>query len=172
MAYLLYSTWCRAREDRSPDVIPVLALGIGSQLPDIVDKPLAWWFAVLPTGRTLGHSLLVAVPILLALWWVADSRDPVVALGFGWISHLIGDAIPTVAVGDWTYALFLLWPVLSTPPPSIEQSVTAHVRGIEPTAPFFLELLLVAVALYAWRRDEYPGIVGLSSPEIPPDRPD
>lgn len=167
-AYLLYSAWCHARDGRPPEAIPLLALGLGSQIPDLIDKPLAWWFAVLPTGRSLGHSLLVAVPILLVLWWVIESRESVLALGFGWISHALGDAVPSIAAGDWSYASFLLWPLLSIPPPGIEQSVSAHVREIEPTARFLAELLLVAAALYAWRRDGYPG---RASRETAPDRP-
>ena len=38
----------------------MLALAIGTQLPDLIDKPLTYQFAVLPSGRSLGHSLFFA----------------------------------------------------------------------------------------------------------------
>lgn len=164
VAYLLYSAWCYTREGRPPEAIPVLAVGIGSQLPDLVDKPLAWWLHVLPTGRTLAHSLVVALPIIGVLWWVLDgSRDSVAAFGVGWISHSIVDVVPSVVAGEWSYALFPFWPVLSTPPYRTEQSFAAHLLGIEPTAQLFVELVAVLVALAAWRRDGYPGLEVLRS---------
>lgn len=159
VAYLLYSATSHARRDRTPDPVPAVAVGVGSQIPDLVDKPLAWWFSVLPTGRTFAHSLLVAVPIVLVLWWAFDgSRDVVVALGVGWVSHTLVDVVPSLATGDWASARFPFWPVLSVPAYEAEQTLTAHLLGLDPNVQFVVELGVVLLALAVWRRDGYPGL--------------
>ena len=90
---------------------------MGTQLPDLVDKPLAWTVPVLPTGRSLAHSFLVALPILAILWAVADDSRPAVgALSIGWVSHSLADLFPDLLATDWPYTVFVFWPVMSTPP--------------------------------------------------------
>jgi hypothetical protein len=63
LGYLLYSPFARARFGRPPTDRATLLLAFGTQLPDLVDKPLAWRLDVLPAGRTLGHSLLSVVAV-------------------------------------------------------------------------------------------------------------
>ena len=52
LGYLLHSPLARARFGRPPTDRATLLLVIGTQLPDLVDKPLAWWLGVLPAGRS------------------------------------------------------------------------------------------------------------------------
>ena len=54
--YLLYLL-VRPRAWRNGDRFAVIVLMIGTQVPDIVDKPLAWWFGVLPSGVVSGVSV-------------------------------------------------------------------------------------------------------------------
>jgi hypothetical protein len=105
--------------------VELLAVVVGTQLPDLVDKPLAWWLGVLPAGRSLAHSLFVAVPLALVVLSVAWYRGyPMagVAFGVGYASHLVGDSY--VALYYWRPAefAFLFWPVL--PPYPYEEAVS------------------------------------------------
>lgn len=113
--YLLYSAWTRARHRVRPDDAGVIVLAVASQLPDLVDKPLAWGVHVLPGGRTLAHSLTVAVPLIAGVYAVADRRGtPSLGLAFavGYLSHLLGDAVSTVLFGRIVDLDFLLWPII------------------------------------------------------------
>ncbi|WP_324759930.1 metal-dependent hydrolase [Haloarcula sp. GH36] len=93
----------------------LLALLAGTQLPDIVDKPLAWWVHLLPSGRSLAHSLLFAVPAVVlvtvvARWYGHGELGPAFALGYA--SHLLGDIYVELWYWRTEELTFLLWPVL------------------------------------------------------------
>ncbi|KAA9396481.1 metal-dependent hydrolase [Haloarcula sp. CBA1130] len=97
----------------------LVAVLIGTQLADVVDKPLAWWFAAIPSGRSLGHSLLIAVPLsvaVIAAAWYHSHPEVGVAFGLGYASHLLGDTY--VALYYWRVEefTFLLWPLLPAYP--------------------------------------------------------
>lgn len=156
VGYLLYSGWRRLRGEGRPSGIAAVAVAVGAVLPDLVDKPLAWWFVVLPTGRTLAHSLLFVVPVVGVLWWVAGDRhaDAVSATALGWLSHLAADGIGASPA----YLGYLLWPATTTPPYPTEQSFSAHVAEIEMTPFFLAQLGLVALAGVVWHRDGRPGL--------------
>lgn len=160
LGYLLYTGILALRDDGQPRGVPVLALGIGTQVPDLVDKPLAWYLHVLPYGRTLAHSLFVAVPLLLVVGWYADRKgkhEVGVAFAVGYLSHLLGDAFAPLVTGEWTYLGFLVWPL--QPPPERElEGVVAHLMSIEGTATFLFGLLLTAIALLQWNEHGRPGL--------------
>lgn len=97
----------------------LIAVLVGTQFADVVDKPLAWWFGVIPSGRSLAHSLLVAVPLsmlVLAVAWHRSHPEIGTAFGLGYASHLVGDTY--VAFYYWrpTEFSFLLWPLLPAYP--------------------------------------------------------
>jgi len=97
----------------------LIAVVVGTQLPDLVDKPLAWWFSVLPSGRSLAHSLLIAVPLsvlVLGVAWYLTHPEVGFAFGVGYASHLLGDSY--VALYYWRPEEFtyLLWPLLPAYP--------------------------------------------------------
>ncbi|MEF8774489.1 MAG: metal-dependent hydrolase [Halobacteriales archaeon] len=163
VAYLVYSGLRRAAGRPAPSTVGALAVALGAQASDVIDKPLAWTFAVLESGRSLGHSLFVIVPAVALLWWVLGDDHPVAVAGFGvgWLSHPFADAVYSVAVWEPASLAYFVWPLAEMPPPSIGQSFLAHLLALEPDPLFLLEWLLVAAALVVWRADGYPGLAAV-----------
>lgn len=125
--YLVYAGYTWARYRRAPSGWPVLALALATQFPDVVDKPLAYWFAVLPEGRSLAHSLVVVVPlwmILLAYARLYRRGELGSAFVIGYATHLLGDGYGALVAGRFGEVTFLLWPVL--PAPDYEAASFAH----------------------------------------------
>lgn len=159
VGYLLYSFSTRARFDGRPTTLPTVVLLVATQIPDLLDKPLAWYGGVLPTGRSLGHSLLVLVPLCATVYWLARRRRRAelgIAFGLGAISHTLVDSVP--ALWSETGAGYLLYPVVPVEPykegaPSIAELLAGSVG--DPW--FLLEFVLAAAALVAWHRDGRPG---------------
>jgi hypothetical protein len=56
VAYLLVSWGRRIRGDSPVTAGTMLALAVASQLPDLLDKPLAWVFALPSADCRLGSS--------------------------------------------------------------------------------------------------------------------
>lgn len=161
VGYLLYTLYCRVRLGWRPQGLPVIALGLGTQLPDLVDKPLAWNLSVLPNGRSLAHSLLVAGIVILALQIIAIrlERQPLVtALGLGYVSHLFADALYPALEGEFYYLGFLGWPIV--PPVEYEgsESILAHLLAAEVTPTFVFETALALATIGLWYRHGLPGL--------------
>ena len=164
--YLLYAgyRWGAARQ--APRDWPVVALAIGTQFPDLVDKPLAYWFGVLPGGRSLAHSVLVFLPIaviLLVLAWNYRRTEIGVAFAIGWGSHLVGDSMHALRLGTYGQLSFLLWPAL--PAPDYEtmsfivhaRLLVSELRRLDGTTllapgedPFVLGLWLAGLVFLLW----------------------
>lgn len=163
VGYLLATGWHRRQSGTPLGPTAAVLAGMAALLPDFVDKPLAWWVGVLPTGRSLAHSLLFGAVLLGGVWWVTSRRRRQtlgVVFAIGYCSHLAGDAIyPTIAgnVGELT---FLFWPLVALPDPEIGTSVWAHVLAASPVRVGF-ELLLFGVAVAVWAREGYPGRAAL-----------
>ena len=117
--------------------LPSLELGavafVGSQCPDIVDKPLALEVGLLPTGRVGVHSLPIAVPvwILVLLYaWTTERVHGGVVFVIAYASHLLADNYVALAAGR--IPSDLLWPLASpVPRPTIPywagpQSINVH----------------------------------------------
>ena len=90
---------------------------LGSLLPDLIDKPLAWFFLhdyLDGNGHVYGHTLLavlvVFLPGLLLLVFRSDPR--ILATGVAMLSHLAVD--PTNHSPET-----LLWPLLGTDFPQV-----------------------------------------------------
>ena len=84
---------------------------VGSQFPDIIDKPLALELGLLPTGRVGMHSLPVAVPVwaLVMLYsWKTDRARAGSAFVIAYASHLLADNHTALAGGRIPSDLF--WP--------------------------------------------------------------
>ncbi len=162
IGYILYAVSTRLRFDEEPTDVPVLVVLFGSLFPDLVDKPLAWYVGILPTGRTLAHSLLVLVPLCTVVYLVSRYYDRVeygIAFAIGALSHSLVDALPVLwddeATGD-----FLLWPYWSVElydesgPPTVTELLVESL-----SQPYFLsEFVLLAIALVLWRGHGYPGL--------------
>lgn len=114
VAYLLV----RPRAWWEADRITLGALVLGTQLPDLVDKPLAWVFAVLPSGRSFAHSLFFAAA-LAAVAVYAGRRyqrlDASFALVFGDLTHLALDAWEPYSLHQYRQLGFLFWPLTPSP---------------------------------------------------------
>ncbi|WP_256393215.1 metal-dependent hydrolase [Natronoarchaeum rubrum] len=161
VGYLLYAAIARGRTDSRPASGAAVWLALGTQAPDLVDKPLAWTAGVLPTGRTLAHALPIVLPFLAATYALAGRRghtEWAFAFGLGYLAHVFADAVPSLAWGDPAYARFLLWPLLSVPPYDETQSFLAHLTGIDLTGYFTAQLVLTAIAAAVWWRDGLPGL--------------
>ncbi|MDT3435489.1 hypothetical protein KZ498_11520 [Haloarcula sp. 1CSR25-25] len=98
----------------------VLLLLVATQLPDVIDKPLAWTFAILPSGRMLAHSLVVSLPILTEVVLLAAHRGfgrYAVVFSAGYLSHIAGDFYPILRLGtDYYFFPNLFWPLLAANP--------------------------------------------------------
>jgi len=164
--YLLYSAYTRLRTGESPADVPALVALFGTQLPDLIDKPLAWSLSVLPTGRSLAHSLVVAAPVLAVVWFLTarrDARPLAAALGVGWVSHSFTDALYPLLAGKFDEVTFLAWPLLPLPAYEVDGSFAAHFALISPSPTFLFELLLVVLASVAWHADGHPGLATVRS---------
>lgn len=167
VAYLSYVALVRTRgREQIPGA--VVAVAVGAAVPDLVDKPLAWTVAVLPSGRSLAHSLLVAGAVLAVAYAVARERDrvtPVLGLAVGWLSHLFVDLGPTVVfgllagdTGQLRWTTYLVWPLLPPPQYPNDESLLGHVESLA-AEPYLLgQVGLFVVAVAVWVRSGTPGV--------------
>lgn len=167
VGYLLYSLYSRRRRGHAPTNVTTLVLAFGTQFPDLIDKPLAWTVPLLPTGRSLAHSLLTALAVI-ALVRVAMRRrghtEYAVAFGIGYLSHLAADALHPLLNGEFVYLSYLAWPLLPLPGYDTQTSILAHFLTFEFDPFTIFEFGLVALALLVWWADDAPGIRTLVSP--------
>lgn len=115
VAYLVYSVFSRTRFDAPPRAGSALVVALASQSPDLVDKPLAWTIALLPSGRSLAHSLFFAglgILVVRALGRRYNRPTLAVAFGIGYLSHLLTDALHPLWIGDYASLAYLVWPLL------------------------------------------------------------
>ena len=144
LAALPLLAYAGIRYRRLPRGHTLLLVLLATQLPDLIDKPLAWTFGVIPSGRMLAHSLVIAVPLLTLGCVLAVRR------GFGragglfamaYLSHLVGDFYQIFWQGS-EYYFFpnLFWPLLAANPDH-RPSFAAH-------APPTLGELLLPLGLF------------------------
>ena len=169
VAYLLYSLYSRGRFRRPPRPEPALAVVVGSQFADLVDKPLAWGLGVLPGGRTLAHSLLFAAGLIVIVYAAAFVRGRVetaTAFVIAHLSHLLADLPPRLFLGYPFGSEFLLWPILTHPafeynerlfePPAVVELIVTPFT--DPLVFFALDVSLFVLALGLWYVDSCPGL--------------
>lgn len=180
VGYVCYSLLRRARGGPPPRSGAAWAAVLGSLFPDLVDKPLAWSFGLLPSGVSMAHSVFVAVPLSVGVWLATQrvgAATAGAAFAVGYLLHLPADlAYPLLLSGRFTPQI-LLWPVVTTPsspPPGLLANVeyylrvfVARLRTRRGLAYVALELLLLAGALIEWWTDGRPG---LSVPRRSTDR--
>lgn len=172
LGYVLYSACSHAWLRRPPSDRAALVVAVAALLPDVIDKPLAWQLSVLPGGRSLAHSLLFAVPAVLAVLLLArrlGAADAGVAFAVGYLAHLPADsfyaAITTGVRVDPGYMLWPLLPVEPTPTGSFVErlvdlvlSFSALVAGPEGWRFVAVQVLLASLALGVWVHDGVPGL--------------
>ena len=163
LGYLLYSAYTRRYRGQPPVGVTVYAVGVGTAVPDLIDKPLTWTIPVLPYGRSLSHSLFAFVVILGGLALLVrhpEHRPLTTAFGIGYGSHIFGDALGPAIQGDISALGFLFWPVTDVPDGDTG-SFFGFLLALEPTPMVLFGVLLTAVAAVVWVRDGLPGVVEL-----------
>ncbi len=163
VGYLCYAAYTRLHHGREPADLPALVAVFAAGLADLIDKPLDA-AGVVPVGRTIGHSLLFVIPLVLLVWIVASRRDRRllgVAFAIGYLSHVATDIPWHVLSGDFDELGFLLWPVTEMPAYTGVKPL-GTVAGIEITT-LWLEAVILVAAVACWWMDGRPG-VGLFRP--------
>ena len=171
VGYLVVSLWRRHRSGRPPREAEAVAVVIGSQLPDLIDKPLGWGTTLLPTGHSFAHSLSVAVPTAVIAYLLADRfgrADVGVAFSLAYLSHLPGDVFYPMVLGDSPNLSFLFWPFVDVPASQTDalagRVIELFVEFVEflatPNGLAFLavEMTLLFVTFLMWRQDGWPGL--------------
>lgn len=166
VAYLLVSGASRGAWGRPPSRRVGLVALFAGVLPDLIDKPLSWGLGLLPTGRSLAHSLLVAAPAVVSVLLLGAAlgrHRGAVAFGIGYLSHLAGDvAYPLFVDGELRLG-FLLWPVI----PAAADDAGAGVTHVAELVADFLAVLaspggllylavdaaLLGLTALVWHRD-------------------
>lgn len=172
LAYLTYALYARLDSTRRQTAATLGALAVGSQFPDLVDKPLAWTFGVLPSGRSLAHSLLTIAVVLLVLYRVAAwyrRTEEVTAFGIGAVVHALSDLPPTLPgsllAGDLTqlqWARFLAWPLLPSPPYANDASFTQQFSTLSFDPYVQFQFALLALAVLVWLAEGAPGFASVT----------
>lgn len=172
VGYLCFSAYTRARYGRPPRRAPAVALALTTQLPDLIDKPLAWSLSILPSGGfSLGHSVFFATAVVLLAGVLAHRRGAPrigAAVAIGYASHLLGDVAYYVLRGGSVDVGIFLWPL-------VERAPSSRAGLFEETARMFAEFsgflltprglsyLLFEIALLGgvfalWAVDGWPGL--------------
>jgi hypothetical protein len=165
VGYLFYALLVRSRGESAPLGGPVLALAIGTQFPDIIDKPFGWYLdlGLIPSGRSLFHSLFVATGIVLgiALLMRRYGREELgIAFAVGYLSHLVSDGLYPALAGEWGGLAYLVWPLIEQPPETGYSILEMLITGAQtPIGIFEFGLFVVAASL--WTHDRMPGLLML-----------
>lgn len=157
VGYLCYAGYVRRSDGTTPSEGATLVALFGAALPDLLDKPP--WLLGLTVGRTVGHSLLFAVPVVLASWLLARSRGrPTLGVAFavGVASHLATDVPWHVVAGDYEELGFLLWPLTPMPPYSGTKPL-GSIGDLEVTT-LWLEAVILVGGIGLWWVDGRPGL--------------
>jgi membrane-bound metal-dependent hydrolase YbcI (DUF457 family) len=164
LGYLAVALLRRVRGLSLPNGWLLVSVFVGSQLPDLIDKPLTY-YGVLESGRSFGHSLLVMVPALVALVFVARRRGYARhggALAVATLSHFLGDTYRIALAGEWYEMRFLLWPLV----PAItypSDGTPPWIRVLDSLGDprFGFQYGLAALAFGIWLYDRYGGRTGI-----------
>jgi hypothetical protein len=168
-AYLTYVAVAAATDRNLPARWALVPLAVGSQFPDLIDKPLAF-YGLLASGRSMGHSVFVAAVLVGGVAWRVRASGSSTrsggwrhrlatvapgALAVGYATHLVGDVLAPVLAGRLWDARFLLWPLASVPRSPVDD-VSPLVRLLrqyqQPTAHPQIELIALAATVFVLLR--------------------
>jgi len=171
LGYALYSVVRRVSTGERPGDTDTLVLAVATQIPDVVDKPLAWSLGLLPSGLSLGHSVFLGAPIWVGTLVVARWRNRVdlgQAFVVGYASHLLGDVVYFLLTNGRLSYEFLLWPLVSQPatePTTVLVQLAALVASFReflttPRGQFYLlfEFAFLSGTVLLWTLDGFPGV--------------
>jgi|AntDeeMetageno50_2_1112565.scaffolds.fasta_scaffold05871_2 membrane-bound metal-dependent hydrolase YbcI (DUF457 family) len=117
VALLPVVAYVTGRDRRLPTQGVMFATAVGSQFPDLVDKPLAHQFGVLPSGRVFMHSLPFTIPttiVVLAYGWYTKRLRVAGAFVSAYLLHLVGDTYQLLLQSQ--IPSDLLWPFVAAQP--------------------------------------------------------
>ena len=167
VGYMAFSLLAERRLGHPPTDRSVIVLAAATQLPDVVDKTLAWNLGVLPNGRSLAHSVLVATVVVAVVGAYLASRDRrsvALAFGVGYLSHLVADSYQAAVTGQWADLAFLGWPLVPAPVSTGPDSIVDRFAALGgelaagDVSPFLaFEFALVVLALALWASHGFPG---------------
>lgn len=162
LGYLLYVVYVWTRTREPPTGPGVVALLVGTQAPDLIDKPLAWYVGVLDYGRSLAHSVLTGGLILLVVVWYLrrrGHRELAAAFAIGYLSHLVGDSYTFVLAGTYEHLAFLVWPLLPIPGAETElEGLFAHLARLDASVLYSEGVLLAGGVFVLWLLQGAPGL--------------
>lgn len=160
VSYLCYVGSIEVRSQDEQTLPTLLALAIGSQFPDMIDKPLAWGLGVLPSGRALAHSLLTTALIVWVVAWFGRRRrreDLTFAFLLGYVTHTLADIEPKLLGGllrgdfdQLQWGSYLLWPLLSPPPYENDSSFVEVFSSMELDVYVVVQFVLFGAAILVW----------------------
>jgi hypothetical protein len=119
VAAIPFSLYLFLRHRTKPTGMAVLLLLLGTQFPDLVDKPLAWRFDVLVNGRIFMHSLVFALPIstlVLFFAWRSDQLQLGGVFVYGHLMHIVGDFYSVFLGSTARIPNNMFWPLLPHQP--------------------------------------------------------
>src|SRR6056297_2343485 len=147
------------RYQRLPRGHTLVVILVATQLPDVIDKPLAWTFDVLPSGRMFAHSLVIAIPVLTVVCLVATYRGLGRSAGLfsvAYLSHIAGDFYPVIWLGADYYPFpNLFWPLLAANPDE-KTSLAAYLPSDLATVVIPLSVFLLIMGYIAVDLVRYP----------------
>ncbi|MFP8954115.1 metal-dependent hydrolase [Natrialbaceae archaeon A-arb3/5] len=158
VGYLCYAAYSRWQRGEPPAEAAALVAVVGAALPDLLDKPI-WYAGLVDVGRTIGHSLLFAVPLVLVVWLFARTRNRRalgVAFAVGYFSHVLTDIPWHILSGDYHELGFLLWPL--TPMPDYTGTKPLGIVGGVEITTLWLEAVILVAGVVLWWADGRPGL--------------
>lgn len=170
VGYVAFSALARVGLATRPSDRGAVVLAVATQLPDLIDKPLAWQFGLLSNGIGAAHSLLVGVPAAVALGvalWSRGHRESGLAVAVGYVTHVLGDILFGVLFSRPPVLPAFLWPAFAAPAapaPGLGAKTLqlladsrALLAGATGRTYFLLEALLLAGTVALWILDGKPG---------------
>lgn len=167
--YLIYVGYASWRGRPRPADWALLPLAVGTQFPDLIDKPLAF-YDVIAYGRSLAHSVFALILITGVVRWgsktlrtrdsTAEHWDALLtvtpaAFGVGYVSHVLGDLSDPLLAGTYDDMRFVLYPIYRIPgapgddvAPWIRLLRIYREMGTHPQ----MELILLALVVFASMR--------------------
>lgn len=171
VGYVAYSAFERLRGAGAPSQRNAFVLAVATQVPDLVDKPLAWQFGVMQSGVGVAHSLLIGVPVAVLVGVGLYRRGyPGTggAVAVGHVTHVLGDLLFGWLFGTPPLLPAFLWPLRSTVEPAPagfagrvwdlllnSQDLLATSTGRQY---FLLQSVLLLVTVGIWFNDGRPGL--------------
>jgi hypothetical protein len=171
VGYLLYSAYVHTRHGSAPTTWPALAVAVGALFPDIVDKPLAWTFAVFPSGVSVAHSVFTVAAlsvIVLSVSGRLGHRAVGTAFCLSYAAHIPADALYQLVVGNPLRLEAYAWPLVVIQGGGqggfLDNFLYYLVRFLvfltTPRGLLFLslEVALLGTTLLVWVADDCPGL--------------